>query len=260
MSTILEFQLLQGSPSLREHRVSMASFGPALTCLLPLVRRAAELALREHGVGHIRECSSQIDIEIAPIVANCAVLPCHIVHNPTIGENVLTVGMLDLFAMRAANDISAAGRGESDNRYAKKFVTLLPVGTNAKCHVVASNGMRTTFDLSVGASSRPVIERVRPIIMNESGRVGSICFDEGSESITFRSEASGTLKVHASKQQVMVARDLVYGHVEFTVVGNDKNWRLVRVSSNIERPNLSNDQLWDHIATKWNGTLKALAQ
>jgi hypothetical protein len=256
---------------LREHRLSLSLFGPALQQLLAAARRIASNILKDaldapdlgaRG-GALAKGAEQIDLELTGVREGCADvgLACTYVVKP--GQNLdLFEGLPERVADELLTAIEQESKGHLRNVGVRRFLSALPAGVTRQRYSMWRNGKEQRL-VEFGHADLPEAPADMPRLIEIVAQVAGVGFEPGKNEVRLKAEEGGrTLGALATEAQVNRAIDLRGVRVRAMVLRAEGEERLLwlRGAEGPARVLATPDKQKEQMFAKWDGLLRRLAK
>lgn len=251
MATELTIAFDGTTDALREHRLSVRDFGPALVYLLAALRQSAKRMSRGAIV---------VDLELAKVDQGSTVPTFHVVARPRSGQVPLAFADPDL-ANKATQEVLASiqqrGHGSTPNRAVQKYLSALPKTVTTQGYTLTRGG-QVMMAVEVKGSAEEEPGPDLPVLRTIQGSVYGVRFDPMPDAVEI--EAAGKKYVcSANRNLVEKALSMRSQLVYATVVGLPGRWRLVALRAQPFVPQ-SPEERMASIFSRWSGLFARLAQ
>lgn len=252
---------------LTEHRLSVDAFGQPLVRLLPLLRRIASgivtkaLETERTLKGRYAEAARHIDIEIAGIEDNCSGISALITFTPPFPVQASFLGDLDArAAIEFCDSVELESKGVPKDSNVRDWLANLPIGINyQKYNVEDESGkpLRETVITDVQLAQAPSL---LPCLAKYTGHVVALGLEPGKSEIRLKKADGHTVRLLATKEQVMAAWELRESKVRALAVQSGEQ-KLLSIQKNDAPEFIVTDELVEqYVFQKWGEVLRRLAQ
>lgn len=249
-----------------EHRLSLASFGDALTELLHALRRIATQMVsnamegEQPKTGRFADLARRVDIEIVSIqgestgfdgVVSFAVPPDEL---PLIFPDLANRAVTELL-----DSIERESEGHLANAAVRRYLRKLPPGVHRQSYEVRDNGqVRKRIDIGdIRFSEIPDgLQSLREV----EGHVVGVGFPPGKPEVRIKTEV-GVSYWDATPDDVERTLNVRKQSVRVLGVYDGKKTRLLKIApASTSRFQLSDEAVEEHIFTRWGGVFARLAK
>lgn len=267
----IEFRIrFDGNASgLAEHRLSIAEFGPAMVKLLAAVRLAAQEAAGGKANANQRYKASKIgkqfDLQLATITDGCVNLSFLIVPF-AIGSGIDAVSddfnrVAEKTAELVVRDLDAEWNSTSPtgNLAVRRFFESLPAGVQQQEYGAYSGGRLIRKTELVARESNDMARVEVPRLADIQGRIFGVRFDPPR--IDIRDAAGAIHRCRSTSNLIQTALDLRENPVAAKVLVRRDGVRLLILRGAGARVFVPTaNERRKHLYTKWDGTLRKLAE
>lgn len=263
MSTQLRIYWDGNAPGLKEGRLSIATFGPALEALLRaarnIARRQVAAAQGETWNPDKATRATLVDLQMSTYKSGSAEPTFDVVPLPTAFGAAHLINDLTVSITREMYDcIRDEARGVRRDRFINEFLHLLPKGLSRQRYSVLQDGTALE-DFEVRGMNLVEPDEDYPSVVRLRGQVDGVTFGErGPPTVRFLPWTGKPVTVTATKDQVSQALD-VRGKAQALFLMGDHPRLLWIRADDTRTPLLSEKEREDHIFERWGDALGRLS-
>ena len=254
-------------PGLKEHRLSVSSFGKPLSALLAALRRIASNIITE-AVGNEKTFKGRINAEAALIdlqIVNLESGSLGVVAECTVdapqGQQVALFNDLALAAgVHLLDSLAKESKGQLANHAVRKYLTSLPGGVKRQSYSIYL-GDKEVQKVEIGDVSIADVPETLPQLMGYTGGIIGVGFEPGRNEVKIKTEDGGIITFSATTEQVEQALKLRSYEIWVTAVGTGKKLRLLQIKqSEVGDGKVSPEMEEEYLFKRWDELLHRLAQ
>lgn len=267
MATRLTIKFEGDARGLREKRLSLADFGPAMAQLLKAYRRTASNLLQSATGGDINSATGRLhkqaellDLEIEAIQGN-SVEPSFVATQAPFEQQVALFGSLPEQALdRLILDIEAEASGRPQSHVARKYLTDLPAGVHRQTYSLF-DGTRVLRSVTFAAPHLAELPVDLPRLLKLVGTVVGVGFVPGANYVDFGVPGvKQPISCSARPEHVDQALALRTGPVEALILQAQKPRLMwLRSAADPFKP-MGDAERSSAIHARWKDVLTVLAQ
>lgn len=251
MATDLIITFDGATEALREHRLSLADFGPALMYLRAALQRAARDAAEKGARG-------SVDLELSAVEKGSTKPTLRIVYRQD-GQSAFVFTLEEIAAIattRVVRDITAESRGEACNVRVRKLLRSIPPGVTVQRYAVVRDGVQIeSAEVHVVTLVRPT--RAMPTLRSVECVVVGVAFAPAPTTVEI-DVAGRLLTCDATPDMVERALAMRNQRVYATVLGWESRRRLLTLRDRPYVPPPEAERT-KAIFTRWADLLERLA-
>ena len=258
------------TPGLKEHRLSLAEFSPALKRMLDAMRRIASgIVTQAQEVGdpgsrggRLANLAKQIDLEITGVEEGSLslVMACVLRLAPMQNAELLD-RLADQTCTEFVSAIEQETTGQLRNGSVRKFLRALPAGITTQSYSVRrSDGVEKT--VTVGQMALATLPAEAPTLQEVTASIVGAGFEPGRLEVRLQdSESKRQLTCAATAGLVNTALELRAKPVRALVVHSAGKLRLLRLRLHDAAPlDLTTEKQDELLWQRWDEVLRRFAQ
>ncbi len=245
---------------LKEHRVSLTEFGPAMTQLLLATRRITSQillnALEATEVGRLANAAKHMDIELVGVKQGSSGFESILAFDAPDKQDSLFGRLVEDVGSELMEAIRLESEGVYRNAAVRKYLALLPKGLERQSYRLHENG-REIKKVEVGRMRLPAVAVPPPALLQTIGSVVGVGFEPGKPEVRIKGEGVA-FSAMADERQIEKALSSRGQEVSALAVASEAGTRLVALKTAEERE-ARRGKAAAAIFSKWRGAFEALA-